>query len=122
RPQDRGFHESVIFPGASIASSPDYWNNDCFDDCYIHNGNLEKYNGYFTDVFFDEAMKWMKVCKSEGQPFFTYLATGADHTPYFVPDKYREPYRHLGVYLSSFYGMVANYDENMGRLNEFLKA
>ena len=63
----------------------------------------------------------MEQGQAAGRPCLAYLATGADHTPYYVADHYRDPYRHLGLYLSSFYGIVANYDENVGRLEEFLR-
>ena len=58
RPHDRGFHESVFFPSSHIGSAPDFWDNDYFDDTYVHNGKREKYSGYCTDVFFGAAMKW----------------------------------------------------------------
>ncbi len=48
RPQDRGFHESVWFPSSHIGSVPDTWENDYFDDTYIHNGRPQTYTGYTT--------------------------------------------------------------------------
>ena len=120
RPEDRGFQETLWFPWACITAASDYWNNDYFDDHYRHNGVAEQYEGYCTDVFFEEAMQWMQQCHREGEPFFTLLATGADHIPYFVPDHYRDPYRDLNIHLSSFFGMVANFDENLGKLEDML--
>jgi arylsulfatase A-like enzyme len=38
RPQDRGFHESLWFPSSHIGSVPDAWQNDYFNDGYLHNG------------------------------------------------------------------------------------
>ena len=61
RPEDRGFDEAVWFPSSHINSVPDYWDNDYFDDTYIHNTKREKYSGYCTDVFFSEAIDWMNV-------------------------------------------------------------
>src|SRR6185295_17964377 len=58
RPQDRGFHESLCFPSSHIPSAADFWNNDYFHDTYRHNGVRQKYEGYCTDVFFGEAMKF----------------------------------------------------------------
>jgi arylsulfatase len=43
RPQDRGFHEALFFPSSHIGSAPDFWDNDYFDDSYIHNGKREQY-------------------------------------------------------------------------------
>jgi arylsulfatase A-like enzyme len=123
RPHDRGFHESVFFPSSHIGSAPDFWDNDYFDDTYIHNGKREKYSGYCTDVFFGEAMKWMKGCADRKQAFFCYLATNAPHGPLFVPAKYREQYEKKDVKpnVSRFFGMIASIDDNIGRLDSFLR-
>ena len=88
RPQDRGFHESVWFPSSHIGSVPDQWQNDYFDDTYIHNGRRQPYTGYTTDVLFREAMTWMKGEADAERPFLCYLATAAAHQPHFVPEKY----------------------------------
>ena len=121
RPQDRGFHESIWYPCSHIGSAPDYWNNDYFDDTYNHNGRREKFTGYTTDVFFGEAMKWMRAQAAASQPFFCYLPTAAPHAPLFVPEKYREPYKSQTWKVASFFGMLANIDENLGRLDAFLR-
>lgn len=135
RPQDRGFQETLWFPSSHISSTPDVWNNDYFDDTYSHNGKREAFEGYTTDVFFREAMTWMKGRKEAGQPFFCYLPTAAPHGPHFVPDHYREPVRRAleaardrlpkippkqEEPLVSYLAMIANIDENMGRLEAFL--
>ena len=121
RPQDRGFQETVWYPSSHIGSAPDYWDNDYFDDTYSHNGRRMKFTGYTTDVFFGEAMKWMRAQAAAGQPFFCYLPTAAPHAPLFVADKYREPYKGQTRKVASFFGMIANIDENMDRLDAFLR-
>lgn len=121
RPQDRGFHEALFFPSSHIGSAPDFWNNDYFDDTYHHNGKREKYAGYCTDVFFGEAIQWMKGCADRKQPFFAYLATNAPHGPLFVPAKYRELYPNQKPNIARFFGMIANIDENLGKLDAFLR-
>lgn len=123
RPQDRGFQESVWYPSSHIGSAPDQWNNDYFDDVYTHNGVRKQFTGYTTDVFFSEAIRWMKSRANERKPFFCYLPTAAAHGPLFVPPKYREPYEKQGLKpnVARFFGMIANIDENMGRLDAFLK-
>ena len=137
RPQDRGFGETLWFPSSHINSVPDFWDNDYFDDVYIHNGVRKKYSGYCTDVFFSEAMDWIE--KESDQPFFVYLPLNAAHYPWFVPKKYREPIRQAIKdnpdvvkavsgrernleNLISFLAMGANIDENVGRLDAFLAA
>ena len=121
RPQDRGFHESVWFPSSHISSVPDFFNNDYFDDVYFHNGKREQFKGYCTDVFFREAKTWMRQRAARRERFFLYLPLNAPHGPLFVPDNYREPYRSQDPRIASFYGMIANIDENVGLLEEFLR-
>jgi arylsulfatase A-like enzyme len=120
RPHDRGFHEAIWFPSSHISSAPDYWNNDYFDDHYRHNGAIKQFQGYCTDVFFGEAMKWMKTCQAKKEPFFAYIAPNAPHGPLFVSDKYRKLYAGQKPQVASFYGMIANIDENLGKLEAFL--
>ncbi len=127
RPSDRGFRESVRFGGAAIQQTPDHWDSDGFDDFYWHNDIWKQYKGYCTDIFFDEAMRFMRECQKEGKPFLTYLATPAVHDPCFVDGKYRKPYmsmkfndKPLPPNVLSYFGMLTNLDENMGRLDEFL--
>jgi arylsulfatase A-like enzyme len=118
-PQDRGFQEVVSHKSWGITSAADYWGNDYFDDTYYHNGKLQKYEGYCNDVWFREAMKWMKTCAAQGEPFFCYLPTNVPHGPLFVAPQYAEPYKKPGV-PASFFGMIANVDENMGKLMAML--
>ncbi len=121
RPQDRGFQESIWFPSSHIPSAAGYFNNDCFDDVYTHNGVARKFEGYTTDVFFREAKTWMRQQAERKEPFLCYLPLAAAHGPLFVPDRYRKPYRDQKPAVASFFGMIANIDENMGQLDAFLR-
>lgn len=122
RPQDRGFQEVLTFRGWGLTGSQTYWNTSYYDDRYLHNGEPEQYHGYCTDVWFDEAMKWMKQCNQRHEPFFVYLPTSAPHGPLWVPEKYAAPYKgKVKPAVADFFGMIANIDENMGRLDAFLK-
>ena len=116
RPQDRGFAHVVCHGGGGVGQTPDYWGNDYFDDTYFHNGTPKKHTGYCTDVWFDEAMKF--IAENRDRPFFAYVSTNAPHGPLNVAPKYSEPYRKKGVpaNMAKFYGMIENIDENMGRL------
>jgi len=120
RPHDRGFQEAIYHLGWGITSTPDYWNNDYFDDFFRHTGRLQQYPGYCTDVWFAEALKWIKACHERNEPFFVYLTPNAPHAPFFVPDKYRRPYKNLDRQVASFFGMIANIDENMAKLDAML--
>ena len=122
RPQDRGFQESVCFRGWGITSTSGHWNNAYYDDWYIHNGQLQHYQGYCTDVWFHEAMEWMKACAARGEPFFLYLPTNTPHGPLWVPEKYAAPYQgKVAPPIANFFGMIANIDENMAKLDAMLK-
>jgi len=115
RPQDRGFHEVLCHGGGGVGQTPDYWGNDYFDDTYFRNGRPEKHAGYCTDVWFNEAMRFIET--NRDRPFLVYLSTNAPHGPFNVADEYAAPYRqNPGVPNASFYGMITNIDDNLGRL------
>jgi arylsulfatase A-like enzyme len=124
RPQDRGFSHVVYHKGGGVGQGPDYWDNNYFDDTYFVNGKEKKFKGYCTEVWFDEAMKFIETNKKK--PFFCYLATNAPHGPFLVAPKYSQPYKAKGKSKgkrnpANFLGMVTNIDENLGRLKAKLK-
>ena len=134
RPEDRGFEDTVWFPSSHIGSVTDYWGNDYFDDTYINNGVLEPFEGYTTDVFFDEAMTFMKRSADAGQPFLAYISTATPHAPLVAKDEdvaaiaetlaepeFAEIGDDLKGNLSRYLGMIRNIDTNMGRLVGFLE-
>ncbi len=117
-PHDRGFQETLYHGGGGVGQTPDFWGNDYFDDTFFRNGRPEPQRGYCTDVWFREATRFIEQNKNEEKPFFCYLATNAPHSPYNVEPKYSQPYVERGIPqpMASFYGMIANIDENVGRL------
>jgi arylsulfatase A-like enzyme len=122
RPRDRGFQQVLMHGGGGVGQIPDFWGNDYFDDTYLHNGRPQKFNGYCTDVFFREAMRFIETNRE--RPFFVYLATNAPHGPYRVADEWSEPYASQvngDAELAKFYGMIANIDANVGRLRKQLE-
>jgi arylsulfatase A-like enzyme len=120
RPQDRGFDEVLIHGGGGVAQTPDYWNNDYFNDTYFHNGKPEKYRGYCTDVWFREAMRF--IDKNKKDPFLCYISLNAPHSPYHVAPKYSQPYQNNpSIPNPNFYGMITNADEQMGLFIDNLK-
>lgn len=75
---------------------------------------------YREDILFDEAMGFME--RNTDRPFFCYLSTWSPHAPLIVPDKYVEPYRgKVDNNTAQFFGMVANIDENVGRILRWLE-
>jgi arylsulfatase len=118
RPNDRGFQEAVYHKGWGFTSAPEFANT-LFDGRYFHNGVEKRFKGYCTDFWFDEAMKWMRARREQGEPFLCYLPTNAPHAPHIVDKKYSDPYEGKGP--AAFFGMIANLDENVGRLEAFLR-
>jgi len=120
RPEDRGFEYVVGMHGGGLSQVPDYWGNDYFNDTYWVNGKLKKINGFCTDVWFQEAKKYIKEVNKSKQPFFAYIATNAPHGPFRAPKKYLDMYDNQ-LTPAPFYGMITNIDDNFGDLVQFLK-
>jgi arylsulfatase A-like enzyme len=119
RPQDRGFEHVVAHKGGGVGQTPDFWGNNYFDDTYFHNGEAVGHSGYCTDVWFEEATKFIRAHRDA--PFLAYIATNAPHSPYLVAEKYKRPYaENSEIPEPAFYGMIANIDENFGRLRATL--
>ncbi len=115
RPQDKGFDEVLVHKGGGIGQTMDYWDNDYYDDKYLSNGVLKQYQGYCTDIWFNEAKQY--ISKQKNDPFFIYLASNTAHSPYFVDDTYSAAYRdNENIHHAPFYGMITNIDENIGKL------
>ncbi len=119
RPSDRGFEESVIHGGGVIAETPDYWDNDYYDDIYFRNNKPEPFKGYCTDVWFDEAIGFIE--ENRDVPFFCYISTNAPHGPLHVPESYRKPFDGEPARRAAFYGMIVSIDENIARLRDALE-
>jgi arylsulfatase A-like enzyme len=134
RPMDRGFSESVWFPSSHINSVPDFWNNTYTNDVYLHKNKRQTYQGYCTDVFFDETIKYIE--KSKDKPFFVYLAPNAAHSPHYVAERYKTPIKEAVAKnpdyfanvspqekeeIISFLAQGATVDENIAKLDAYLK-
>ena len=120
RPQDRGFQTAIVHGGGGISQTPGYWGNDYFDDTYFVNGEPKPFEGYCTDVWFNEGLKFIE--ENKDRPFFCYIPTNAPHGPYNVEPKYYELYKDkMPDDRARFYGMITNIDENFGILRSKLK-
>ena len=119
RPQDRGFLEVLVHGAGGVGQTPDFFDNDYYNDTYIHNGKLEEYRGYCTDVWFREAIKYIE--RQKDNPFFCYISTNAPHSPFYVDNKYSKPYMGIkNIPSNEFYGMITNIDDNIGILTKKL--
>lgn len=139
RPNDQGFDEAVMHLSGGMGQVGDFttWSqgdSSYFNPILWHNGKTEKYDGYCTDIFAGEAIRFIE--KNRENPFFCYLAFNAPHTPLQVPDEYYQRFKNIDP-ASGFgndgrpfprmsekdkedarkvYAMVACIDENLGRL------
>lgn len=144
RPQDQGFDESVIHLAGGMGQVGDfttYFNGDrsYFDPILWHNGEQEAYTGYCSDIFTNQAIRFIE--KSKSDPFFCYLSFNAPHTPLQVPQEYYDRYKDIDP-SSGFedddrpftkmtekdkedarkvYAMVSNIDDNLAKLFQKLK-
>jgi arylsulfatase len=122
QPGRRGFDEVFIHGAGGIGqtypgSCGDAPGNSYFDPIIRHNGRFEKTRGYCTDVFFEQAWRWIESRKGQGEPFFAYIATNAPHAPLDVPPEYEKKYAGLVPFdAAKFFGMIANIDDNVGTL------
>ena len=125
RPTDCGFEYAVQHRSGGVGELSDYWGNNYFDDTYWVNNEPHSFKGYCTDVWFQEAEKFITRQKESEKPFFIYLSTNAPHGPHYVAEQYSAPYKLLqdkGILKDAgFYGQIANLDKNFGKLDNFLK-
>jgi len=139
RPGDQGFDESVIHLTGGMGQPGDittYLKGDSsyFDPVLWHKGRQEKYDGYCSDIFAREAIRFIE--SAQEQPFFCYLAFNAPHTPLQVPNDYYQIYKDIDPSKGfendkrpfqgmsekdkedarKVYAMVTNIDDNVGLL------
>lgn len=139
RPTDQGFDEALVHLAGGMGQVGDIttWfrgDSSYFDPVLWHNGKQKSYKGYCSDIFADEALKFIE--KNHGSPFFCYLSFNAPHTPLQVPGEYYEMYKDIdpasgfendGMPLPlmnerdkedarKVYAMVTNIDDNIGKL------
>ena len=117
RPIDKGFDQELVHLGGGLAqpsATPE--DGGYFNPRLRRNGKFEKVPGYCTDIFTSAAISFIEQNRS--RPFFVYLPTNAPHDPYVVDTKYSAPYQALGLpdKIANIYGMIANIDENIGRI------
>jgi arylsulfatase len=122
QPERRGFDEVFIHGAGGIGqtypgSCGDAPGNTYFSPAIKHNGKFEKTDGYCTDVFFGQATKWIASVKGR-KPFFAYIPTNAPHGPLQVrpEDEKRYADKVQDKNAAKFFGMIANIDDNVGKL------
>jgi arylsulfatase A-like enzyme len=121
RPMDRGFDKCVWFKGWGLQSEIEF-DNDYMNTRYLDGTEEKRASVYCTDLWFQEAMAWMTQQKQKGKPFFTYMGVNVAHMPLWPPEKYADMYKgKASAMLAPYYAMIASLDDNIGRLDEWLK-
>ncbi|MFM8471646.1 MAG: arylsulfatase [Limisphaerales bacterium] len=122
-PSRRGFNEMFIHGAGGIGQSypgscGDAPGNKYFDPAILHNGKFEKTTGYCTDVFYSQATQWMDAQRKAGKPFFCYLPSNAPHGPYIARPEDKALYdgKAPNDQIASFFGMLHNIDQNIGKV------
>ncbi|MDF1824967.1 MAG: arylsulfatase [Verrucomicrobiales bacterium] len=138
RPQDQGFDEVLIHRGGGLAQPSEPIENDSryTDPVLFENGKQVQKTGYCTDIYFDEAIEFMEKSKEAGKPFFVYLPPNAPHGPYHdVPEDLLAYYQSVDLSpvlngkkdrkhvdtVARVFAMVENIDQNMGKLDAYLR-
>ena len=143
RPMDQGFDESLVHRGGGIGqpSDPPGAEGKYSDPILFRNGQAEQQQGYCTDVYYSNAMTFVRHSREEGRPFFVYLPDNCPHGPFHdVPQDlyihYRQmdlsnhcfpqkvghllPSKHDNDTRARIYAMISNLDRNIGRLFQML--
>jgi arylsulfatase/arylsulfatase A len=148
RPHDQGFDTAIVHRGGGLGQPSDPpGGSSYFDPILFHNGQPVKTTGYCTDVYFNEAMRWLEG-GAKNDPFFIYIPTNAPHSPFGeVPEAPYNHYKQLDLANRNFpqntghplpnkigkgvqnndttariFSMVENIDDNVGRLFDYLDA
>jgi arylsulfatase A-like enzyme len=134
RPSDQGFHEALVHRGGGIGQPSDPPGGESyFDPVLQHNGKQVRKKGYCSNVYVDAALEF--IAHNRNGPFFCYVPFNAPHSPHECPDEYQQKYASLNLAhdqfpkigfplpgkakqadLAKVYGMIANIDDNVGRL------
>lgn len=135
RPSDQGFEYSFIHKGGGLAQPSDaIENDDRYTDPILYRNNKEvATKGYCSDLYFEEAIKFISLSETAQRPFFAYIATNAPHGPFGdVPEKLLEHYKTKDIAsilpenlktnekevdkVARIAAMITNFDQNIGKL------
>jgi len=122
RPEDQGFDRTVMLGGGGVGQTPDAWGNTQFGGTYLVDGQPTLFAQNATDVWFDEATKFIDKETAGGKPFFAFIPTNAAHSPWRAPEQYVKPFLDMGLptKMARYYGMVAHVDKRLGDLRAHL--
>ncbi len=137
RPSDQGFEYSLVHRGGGLGQPSDPICNDSrYTNPILFRNNKEvQTKGYCTDIYFDEAIKFITKSSEYQRPFFAYIATNAPHGPFNdVPADLLEHYKSKDFSsilkgdnpkeldkVQRVAAMITNADQNVGKLFKMLE-
>jgi arylsulfatase A-like enzyme len=112
RPTQRGFdHQYGLWFGMI-----DYFTHMRGQQLDWHRDDLPCHDeGYSTHLLAKEACRLIRE-KASDKPLFLYLPFNAVHSPWQVPESYRQPYANIKGIRCTYAGMVAAMDESVGQV------
>jgi arylsulfatase A-like enzyme len=121
RPMDKGFDKCIWFKGWGLQSEIEF-DNDYVNPRYLDGLEQKQASVYCTDLWFQEAIAWMTQQQKKDQPFFTYLAANVPHMPLWPPENATDMYKDkTDPATADYFAMIANLDDNIGKLDDWLK-
>ncbi|MGJ8656326.1 MAG: arylsulfatase [Akkermansiaceae bacterium] len=140
RPSDQGFEYSFIHKGGGLGQPSDPIENEkrYTDPILFRNNSEVTTKGYCTDLYFDEAIKFIADSVIAQRPFFAYIATNAPHGPFGdVPQELLDYYKAKDIpsilpealkgdaklidKVQRVAAMITNLDQNVGKLVNMLE-
>ncbi|MEE2825339.1 MAG: arylsulfatase [Planctomycetota bacterium] len=143
RANDQGFQRSLVHRGGGIGQPSDpleaagqYTNPILMDD-----GEPKRFEGYCTDVYYENALAFMREAAKANEPFFVYLPDNCPHGPFEdAPKDWMKAYEGVDLGNDQFptsrgeplrkqanlkkrqqiFSMISNIDENIGQLYSLL--
>ncbi|MBQ72375.1 MAG: arylsulfatase [Planctomycetaceae bacterium] len=127
---DQGFDVSVIHAGGGIGqpSDPPGGESAYTDPILFRNGVPESFEGYCTEVYVDEAIRFIDQVE---KPFFLTLTTNAPHGPFGdVPEDLYDKYRAMDLEpvgasnhdrQARIFAMDSDIDRQVGRLLDHIE-
>ena len=139
RSNDQGFQRSLVHRGGGIGQSSDPIKaaGRYTDPILIEDGRPKPFQGYCTDIYYENAFQFIREAVQDEQPFFVYLPDNCPHGPFEdVPQDWMDVYEGVDVGNDQFppsqgeplrkqanlkkrkqiFSMISNIDENIGKL------
>ena len=89
------------------------------NDRYFHNGKKTRYKGFCTDVFFEQATRFIQESRASDKPFFCYIPSNIPHGPHFAPAEYVRMFE--GKPHPRLFAALAHFDKCVGEMRDMLE-